>query len=100
MTELRGRRQAIRREHAAAAAEAAVETSRSLLVEKKRGKLDSECIFNRTESSGLELAYCGKVRAREGEGEKRTHMRARPHTRAHALSGDWELGQARNYMPF
>lgn len=54
---------------------------------EERGKLDSECIFNRTESSGLELAYCGKVRAKEGEGEKRTHVHARPHRHAQARTG-------------
>lgn len=50
-----------------------------------------KCIFNGTASSHLS-ELCRKVKAKEGEGEGEGEK--------NILSGDWELGQARNYMPF
>lgn len=49
-----------------------------------------KCIFNGTASSHLS-EFCRKVIAKEEERERE---------KKNILSGDWELGQARNYMPF
>lgn len=59
---------------------------RILLQSEMDDMFDSKCIFNGTSSYSRE--FCWKVRVKDGEGKK------------NILSGDWELGQARNYMPF
>lgn len=62
----------------------------SLLQNEMDDMFGFKCIFNGTASSHLS-ELCRKVRAKEGEGEG---------GKKNILSGDWELGQARNYMPF
>lgn len=59
----------------------------SLLQNEMDDMFGFKCIFNGTASSHLS-EFCGKVRAKKEERKK------------NILSGDWELGQARNYMPF
>lgn len=59
-----------------------------LLQSEMDGMFVLKCIFNGT-SSRLRSEFCRKAGEKEGEGGKKN-----------ILSGDWELGQARNYMPF